>query len=159
LQRAGSTKRGSLMRKIFLVLLVFGVAVAATSCRTFQVSGMETSLVAAPGDVLGNFNTTVWVNKFLGTSGGANILNITSTAGDAAVANAIRQEIANMGGTRAINVTIEQRASFINLLLNSITGSIWAPSTVRITGTVVRDRAPGVSETNVFEPLAIMATE
>jgi len=147
------------MRKIFLVLLVFGVAMAAMSCRTFQVSGMETSLTADPGDVVGNFSTTVRVNKFLGMSGGINLFNLTSDAGDADITNAIRREIANMGGTRAINVRIEQRASFLNLLLNGITGSIWAPQTVLVTGTVVRDRAPEVSETSVFEPVAMMAGE
>ena len=144
------------MRKIFLLLLVFGVAMATMSCRTFQVSGMETSLVAASGDVVGNFSTTVRVNKFLGASGGSNFLNITSTAGDAAITNAIRREIANMGGTRAVNVQIEYRAGLLNMFFNNLTMRLWAPSTVRITGTVVRDAAPAAP---VFEPIPAAADE
>ena len=127
------------MKKAFLVILVLGIAFAAISCRTFQVSGLEASMQGNSGNVVGTFDTKVWVHKFLGTSGGRNLFNITSAATDAVVIDAVRREIMNYGGDRAVNVKIEYKASFVDMLANGITGSLWAPATVRITGTVVKN--------------------
>ena len=43
-----------------------------------------------------------------------------------------------LGGTAAINVTVEQNTSLIDILLNSVTGSIIAGEEVRVTGTVIK---------------------
>ena len=115
------------------------------SCRTFQTTGVEVSLTGTPADVLGNFRTSVWVNKFLGVSGGTNFLNLSSTAGDGAVVNLVKQEIAKKGGDRAINIKIEYKASLLNMILNGFTGGIWAPAKVVITGTIVKDRVTQVT--------------
>ena len=43
-----------------------------------------------------------------------------------------------LGGTAAINVTVEQNTSLIDILLNSVTGSIIAGEEVHVTGTVIK---------------------
>jgi len=133
------------MRKVLFALLVLGLAFTATSCRSFQITGVEVSQAAVPGDVVGTFDTTIWVNKFLGRSGGVTLFNITADATDPLIIDEIRRQIVNMGGTRAINVTIENTATagqmFLSLLSSIPTFGylpIWGPSTVRIMGTVVR---------------------
>ena len=128
------------MKKFLLILTVLGMTAVAMSCTSFQTTGVEVSLTGTQSDVLGNFETSLWVNKFLGVAAGPTLFNLTSTATDDVVANLVKDEIAKKGGDRAINVKIEYKASFLQLLANSITGSIWAPSQVVVTGTVVKDR-------------------
>ena len=131
------------MRKgrIFPVMLVCLLALSSLvgiSCKSFQISGLEVAQQASTGDMLGNFDINVKVNKFLGNAGGLNLFNLTSDATDPKITDAIKAEIAKLGGTKAINVKIEYQATFINVLLNMITGSIYAPATAHVTGTVVR---------------------
>jgi hypothetical protein len=88
--------------------------------------------------VLGDFKVEVWVNEFLGESGGAKLFNITADATEGPVKDAIQNAIRDKGGDAAINVTIEHQASFIDILLNVVTSSIYAPGNVIITGTIVK---------------------
>ena len=120
---------------IFTVIIVLLVI---TSCRTFQVGGMEVHETATQGEIVGDFNIAVSVNKFLGNSGGVNLFNATSDATDPLIIQAIRTEVQNRGGTSAVNVKIEYKATFLNILLNTITFNIWAPSTAIVTGTIIR---------------------
>jgi hypothetical protein len=126
------------MRFLRASLLIAAVAVVALGCTTFKASG----LAYVPADqkfaVVGDFRAEVWVNEFLGSAGGSNIFNITADATEGPVKNAIEAAIKAKGGTGAVNITIVHQASFLNLILNGITGSIWAPSMVIITGIVVK---------------------
>lgn len=90
------------------------------------------------GDVCGTFSTKVKVNKFLGNSGGSSFANITSDAMNEEIQRAIDAEIRRLGGSAAIDVVIEQKASFLDILLNGITCNIYAPATVIVTGTVIK---------------------
>jgi len=126
------------MRKIFLVLLVLGMTLAITSCTSFRMSGLEFSAMPELGEIVGNFDTTVRINRFLAAPGSVSVFNVSAGATDPAIVNAIRHQIANMGGTMAVNVSIVETASFGDFFLNTITWGLWAPSTIRVTGTVVR---------------------
>jgi len=99
---------------------------------------MEISEQPTAGNVIGDFDITVGINKFLGSSGGTNLFNVSSEITDPRIVDAVKLQILNMGGSRAINVKVEHRASFLNLLLNGLTFNIWAPSYARVTGTVIR---------------------
>lgn len=79
------------------------------------------------------------MNEFLGSPGGAKLLNITADATDGPVRDAIEAAIKEKGGTGAINITIVHQASFINIILAGITGSLYSPSTVVISGTIIKD--------------------
>ena len=121
----------------YVALLVVAVALLA-SCTTFKASGLSYSLKAPKTTVLGDFRVEVWVNEFLGSSGGANLFNITADATEGPVKDAIQNAIRDKGGDAAINVTIEHQASFVDILLNVVTSSIYAPGNVIITGTIVK---------------------
>lgn len=78
------------------------------------------------------------VNEFLGTSGGANIVNATATNMDNPIYDAVRREINKYSGDAAVNVTVQYEASFVDLLLNGITFGVYAPAHAKIKGTVVK---------------------
>ena len=121
----------------YVALLVVAIALLA-SCTTFKASGLSYSLQAPKTTVLGDFKVEVWVNEFLGEAGGAKLFNITADATEGPVKDAIQNAIRDKGGDAAINVTIEHQASFVDVLLNVVTSSIYAPGNVIITGTIVK---------------------
>lgn len=124
--------------RIFALGLALAALALAAGCTTFRASGLSYTPADAKYTVLGEFHTTVWVNEFLGSSAGAKLLNISANATEGPVHEAILKAVVEKGGTGAINVTIEHEASFVTILLNSLTGSIYAPSVVKISGIVIR---------------------
>ena len=120
-----------------IAFLVVAAALLA-SCTTFKASGLSYSLKSTKTTVLGDFKTEVWVNEFLGSSGGANLFNITADATEGPVKDAIQNAIKEKNGDAAINVTIEHQASFVDILLNALTSSIYAPGNVIVSGTIVK---------------------
>jgi hypothetical protein len=91
---------------------------------------------ASSGALVGPLDINVKVSKFLGSSSGVALINSGGT--DPLIVEAIQREVARMGGSRAINVRIHYRATFVDYLLNTFTGFIYAPTTARVTGMVVR---------------------
>jgi|TergutMp193P3_1026864.scaffolds.fasta_scaffold19305_2 hypothetical protein len=124
--------------KLFLIVLVVFVGMGFIACTTFQASGIQMGMNTSGYEVLGNFTTRVLINKFLGQSGGANLFNLSSNATSGPIRDAIDKEIQKKGGTAAINVSIKYGSNPIQWILNNITGTIWAPSTVTISGTIIR---------------------
>jgi hypothetical protein len=133
-------KKGEKMAKkiLFVSLVGFAVVAAITSCTSFQASGLEVHQTATEGSVIGDFSIDVKIHKFLGSAGGNTLFNLASDATDPAIVQAIRTEIQNRGGTSAINVKIQYQATFLNLLLNSITANIYAPARAHVTGTIIK---------------------
>jgi hypothetical protein len=121
-----------------LVLLVVALGLLLFGCTTFKASGLAMAPSDAKYTVLGNFETDVWVNEFLGASAGAKLFNISADATDGPVGDAIARAVRQKGGTGAVNITIEHRASFLDLICEGITLSLWSPSLVKITGTVIK---------------------
>jgi predicted RNA binding protein with dsRBD fold (UPF0201 family) len=78
------------------------------------------------------------VNEFLGSSGGANLVNVTATNMDNEIYDAIRREIQKYSGDAAVNVTVEYQASFVDLLLNGVTFGLYAPAHAKISGVIVK---------------------
>jgi hypothetical protein len=126
------------MKKMILVLLTVCTIMAFAACTSFQVSGLEVATQPTTGDIVGIFYINVKIHKFFFFFSGTNIFNLTSGVTDPKIVNAIREEVTKWGGTKAINVKIEYKATFLDLLLNSITWYIYAPATAHVTGTVIR---------------------
>jgi hypothetical protein len=126
------------MRKSVWFMLIAVIVLCAVSCTTFKASGLQATTAPEERTVMGNFRKTVWVNEFLGSSAGSKIFNVTADATEMEVTTAIQNAIHELGGTAAINITVEHQASFVNLLLNWLTCSIYAPSEVIVSGTVVK---------------------
>jgi hypothetical protein len=123
---------------LMLVCLLALVSLIGISCTSFQISGLEVAEQTSSGNVCGNFDINVKTDKFLGGAAGINLFNLTSDITDPKIINAIKAEVTRLGGNKAINVKIEYKATFIQILLNMITCSIYAPSTANVTGTVIK---------------------
>jgi hypothetical protein len=120
------------------VCLLALVSLIGISCTSFQVSGVEVAQQPSSGNVCGNFDINVSTNKFLGITSGPNLFNLTSDATDPKIIDAIKAEVTKLGGNKAINVKIEYKATFVQMFLNMITFSIYAPATAHVTGTVIK---------------------
>lgn len=126
------------MRKTVLIIGSLLLVLFVASCTTFQLSGIQMNEDMPSYQSVGQFETTVMVNEFLGSSGGANIVNATATAMDNPIYDAVRREINKYSGDAAVNVTVKYQATFVDLLLNGITSGIYAPAHAKIEGTVVK---------------------
>ncbi|MDR1250911.1 MAG: hypothetical protein LBK62_01965 [Treponema sp.] len=124
------------------VFLCVGAFFILASCTTFTAVNLESGLIPGATDyeVLGNFTEREWVNKFLGQSGGANLLNLSSHATDGVVERAISKNLKKFGGTGITNLEISYGSNPIQWILNFVTFNIWAPSTVVVSGTVIRQK-------------------
>ncbi len=126
------------MKRVLRIVGLLAVLVLAASCTTFQVSGVQVNRQTPSFQNVGQFETTVAVNEFLGSSGGANLLNVSATAMEDPIFDAIRREIEKFSGDAAVNVTIRYEATALDVILNGLTSGIWAPAHAVITGTVVK---------------------
>jgi hypothetical protein len=133
-----ATKRGLLV--LHTILLIFGITII-TSCTTFTASGLQRGITPGSSsgyEVLGSFTEREWVNKFFGSSAGTNLFNITSHATDGVVERAITKNLRKFGGTGVINLEITYLSNPAQWFLNAITLHFWAPSTVVVKGTIIR---------------------
>ncbi|MDZ7793943.1 MAG: hypothetical protein U5P10_09710 [Spirochaetia bacterium] len=126
------------MKKAVLITGVVLMVLFAASCTTFQLSGIQMNEDMPSYQTVGEFKTSVMVNEFLGSSGGANFVNATSTAMDNPIYDAVRREINKYSGDAAVNVTVKYEATFVDLLLNGLTWGVYAPAHAKIEGTVVK---------------------
>lgn len=127
------------MRFMRTALLLAAALVIAMGCTTFKASGL--SYVPAGSvkyTVVGDFHTSVWVNEFLGSPAGVKLFNLTADSTEGPVKDAIEAAIKEKGGTGAVNITVVHQASFVNIILAGITGGLYAPGTVIVSGTVIK---------------------
>ena len=124
------------MKKIFL-LLIIGLTLTFTSCMSFKATDLAVLRQDSSMKMLGHFQTTVVVNEFLGSSGGANLFNCTADVMNEKINDIVWKEINKKGGNGAINIDIEYTATFLDILANSITETIWAPAHLTISGDVI----------------------
>ena len=129
-----------LLLGILVMLLAFGMTVVGTSCTTFSAVGLQSGIKPGVSDyeILGSFEEKEWVNKFMGSSTGVNLFNITSRATNGAVERAITQNVTKMGGTGAINIEITYWSNPLHWFLNTASFGIYAPVQVTVKGTVIR---------------------
>jgi hypothetical protein len=131
-------KKGVLLG-VLAMLLVLGFGL--TGCTTFQASGLQTGLaVNGQGyEKVGDFSEKEWTNKFLGWgSNGGTLFNLSSNATDQQVREAIEKNIKKFDGDGVIDVKIKYGSNPLQWILTAITGAIWMPGTVTVTGTVVK---------------------
>lgn len=124
------------MKKIFLLLIV-GLTLTFSSCMSFKATDLAVLRQDSSMKLLGHFHTTVLVHEFLGSSGGANLFNITADAMNDKISDIVWKEINKKGGNGALNIEIEYSATFLDMIANSITETIWAPAHLTISGDVI----------------------
>ena len=125
-----------------IMLFCVGLLVLVSSCTTFQASNLQMGLSARDSDyqVMGDFYEKVWTNKFLGTSGAATLFNLSQSATDIAARTAIERNIRKLNGTSAMNIKVSYGSNPLHWLLNMVTLGIWAPGTITVSGTVIKER-------------------
>jgi hypothetical protein len=136
------------MKRGRIVLFVAGIITAGllASCNampswsqpitSFQMSELSTGTPAEAGEPLADFELTISLKRYFGVSGGPAWLGDTNS-GDL-VKEALNAEIQRQGGSKAANVSIAYEAKMTDIMLNGFTGFIYAPTTTRIKGTVLR---------------------
>ena len=124
------------MKKIF-ILLVLGLSLSITSCMSFKASDLAIIQQDQSMKMLGHFKKTVLVHEFLGASGGANLINISADVMNEKITDIVWKEINKRDGNGAINIEIEYSATFLDILANGLTESIWAPAHLTVSGDVI----------------------
>jgi hypothetical protein len=122
-----------------VMALVLGMV--TVGCTTFQASGLQMGLVinGQKYEKIGDFSEKEWTNKFLGWGGGGGTLfNLSSSATDPKVREAVEKNVRKLGGDGAIDVRIKYGTNPLQWFLTAITLKIWVPGTVTVSGTVVR---------------------
>ena len=125
------------VNKIALLFLIV-IAVVLSSCTTFKLSGVQVTKGIPAYDSVGTFDIAVKVWEFVGSPGGINLGNVTSDAMDTEIYDAIQREIQKYTGDAAVNVVVEYKAEFIDMIIGGLTGNILAPATAHISGTIVK---------------------
>ena len=136
------------MKRTFIIAVIGSIvaAIFATSCSSvpkmsepvtsFEVSQFNTGVVTSGEQALENFEITVPIRRYFGIPAGPAWKGNENV--DTLVRESIDTEIARQGGTQAINVSIGYEAKLTDFMLNGLTGFIYAPSTVRIRGSVIK---------------------
>jgi hypothetical protein len=124
--------------KLFLAVLAVCIGASLISCVSFQASGFQMHNQSYDYQALGEFKTTVRINKFLGNPGGVTLFNIGSSATEPAIRSAIQDEINARGGTGAINIKIVYGGEGFGFFFFFLTGGLWAPASVVIKGPVIK---------------------
>jgi PBP1b-binding outer membrane lipoprotein LpoB len=126
------------MKRTMTILGIVVAVLFVASCTTFQMSGVQQNAEMPSYETVGEFETSVMVHEFVGAPGGANLLNVTATAMDDEIYDAIRREIQKYSGDAAVNVTVEYKAKFFDMLLTGLTAGLYSPAHAEISGTVVK---------------------
>jgi hypothetical protein len=125
--------------RVPVILLVLSLGLVG--CTTFQASGLQMGLVlnGQKYEKIGDFSEKEWTNKFLGWGvNGGTLFNLSSTATEPEVRDAVEKNVKRLGGDGATDVKIKYGSNPIQWFLTAITGGIWVPGTVTVTGTVVK---------------------
>ncbi len=126
------------MKKLLRLAAVLLVIAMIVSCTTFKLSGIQVTKEIPSYQTVGEFEIDVRVTEWLGIAGGPNLFNVSSDAMDNKIYDAIQREIQKYTADAAVNITVEYKATFMNLVLNGMTGSIFAPATATVTGVIVK---------------------
>lgn len=126
------------MKKVLLIFVSAVLLLGLFSCTTFKFSGAQITKEIPSYQKVGEFSIVVPVTEWLGSAGGANILNISADSMDTKIYDAIQREIQKYTGDAAVNVVIEYKPSFVDILLNGVTAGIIAPAHAYVTGIIVK---------------------
>jgi hypothetical protein len=126
------------MKRALRVAVILILVMAAASCTTFKLSGIQITKAIPSYQTVGEFEISVSVMEFLGSAGGMNLANMTADAMDTKIYDAIQREISKFTGDAAVNVTVEYEVTLINAIVNGLTGAILAPATAQVSGVIVK---------------------
>ena len=123
------------MKRVSLVLVLV-LVILLGACTTVSFQGIQAVKDMPNFTVIGDFEKKISDTGLLGATGGIKLVSFGQP--DHEIFTAIQNEIQKLSGDAAINVEIAYTSSLMNILLNGCTGSVIAPSTIVIRGTVVK---------------------
>ncbi len=129
------------MKKNHFLLPLLVVVLGLTGCTTFKAEGLSYFKDYSDYTVIGRFEKSVTVNEFLGESGGANLFDISADAMSEELFEILSMEVEKRNAAGIINLDIEYSVTFLQMLVNSITGYVYAPATLTVKGDVVRSKS------------------
>ena len=118
------------MRKASVLALLACLLVLA-SCQTVTFQGLPVVKEVPPYTVVKDFSTTIGDPTLI-----AGLLPLSQP--DQRIYSYIKEEIDRYSGDAAINVELDYGVSFFDLILTSLTGSIYSPRTITISGTIIK---------------------
>ncbi len=147
------------MKKVLILVVVAVAILTVTGCTSFKAEGLSYMMPNTNDVVLASFEETVMVNEVLGQAGGNNLFNITSEAMNEEISDIIMKEVTLAGGNAAKNISIQYKVGFLHIILNAITGYIWAPAELTVSGDVIMTQsstAAAALETEIDVALAAL---
>jgi hypothetical protein len=122
-------------KSIALVAISALVLLILASCTTVSFQGLQMQKDLESYSVVKDFEITMKDTKALGAGTGYALISLNQP--DERIFEEIRREIDKVSGDAAIDVTIEYKTTFTDMLLNSVTGTLYSPRTIKVTGTIV----------------------
>ena len=119
------------MKNMKIAALVLLVALFAVSCTTVSFQGIQAVRDMPDFTVVGEFERVISDPHLIAGP-------LPMGQPDHRIFTEIQDEIAKLSGDAAINVTIEYGQTFFDLILGSLTGQLYSPRTITLSGTVVK---------------------
>ena len=124
------------MKTMKIGVLAVALLLLIASCTTVSFQGMQMTKDVPSFNVVGEFEKKVAHNGVIGAPAGYKLIQLNDN--DERIFSIITDEIQKKGGDAAIDVTIEYKADFLDIILNAVTFSIYSPSDIIIKGTIIK---------------------
>jgi hypothetical protein len=125
------------MKKSFAL---WGIALALllvlASCTTVSFEGLQMQTDLEGYSVVREFEIELKDTKLLGAGTGYGLMSLNQP--DERIFEEIRREIDKASGDAAVDVTIQYKTSLGDMIWNSLTGTLYSPRTIVVTGSIVK---------------------
>lgn len=129
------------MKKNYFLLLLLVLPLVFAGCTTFKAEGLSYFKDYSDYNVIGHFEKSVTVNEFLGYSAGANLFDFSADAMSDELFVILSREVEKRNGDGIINLDIEYSSTFLQMLINGLTGYVYAPAKLTVKGDIVRSKS------------------
>ena len=125
------------MKKSFAL---WGTALALllvlASCTTVSFEGLQMQTDLEGYSVVREFEIELKDTKLLGAGTGYGLMSLNQP--DERIFEEIRREIDKASGDAAVDVTIQYKTTLGDMIWNSLTGTLYSPRTIVVTGSIVK---------------------
>lgn len=119
------------MTKAKIVVLAIFVSLFAIGCTTVDFQGIQAVKDMPSFTVVGEFKKDISDPHLI-----SGLLPLGQPDHDAF--RYIQDEISKLSGDAAINVNLKYHVTFMDMVIGSLTGQLYSPRTITISGTVVK---------------------
>ncbi len=120
------------------IIFVFPILYAVSLAFFFQLMSLVDGAPIDEVTETARFESTTFINHFTRTQAVNYFFWGLARPNEAAIEKAIADAVKDKSGTRAINIKLECKQTFLHLLVSVITIGIYSPRTIKIEGDVVK---------------------